>query len=233
MGDWEDINWWVQNRLQDLDFKARRQCSRSASQTADLNASGLPPLNYVCPSLKSLRMHNTSSCTQRRLDAEQAWQHHWPQPFYDDCLKCEGPVWATAPGTGTRGKGQCRWRIDPIWSISSPGNSPAPAVAAGDLTKCRNRSSKGWTRPGEYAGSPLVLISAYRCRQLNMLVGGSTHSSHLKGLAVDIAVGGSGMRYAIHRTLMQAGFNRFGLGTDFIHVDADPDKPQGVEWLYQ
>ena len=89
------------------------------------------------------------------------------------------------------------------------------------------------TRPGNMQGSlrvdqPLPLPTT-QCPG----GGFAPSSSHLKGLAVDIAVGGGSMRYAIRQALMQAGFDRFGLGPDFIHVDADTDKPQQVEWLYQ
>jgi hypothetical protein len=32
--------------------------------------------------------------------------------------------------------------------------------------------------------------------------------------------------------LMNAGFSRFGIGHNFIHVDLDEDKTQGVIWTY-
>ena len=31
---------------------------------------------------------------------------------------------------------------------------------------------------------------------------------------------------------MEAGFSRFGIGHNFIHVDIDEDKIQGVIWTY-
>ena len=82
------------------------------------------------------------------------------------------------------------------------------------------------------AGVPFVLTAAYRCRAYNAQSGGPPQSSHLKGLAVDIALGGGRMRFLIRQALMQSGFSRFGTGPDFIHVDADPDKPDRVEWIY-
>jgi hypothetical protein len=31
---------------------------------------------------------------------------------------------------------------------------------------------------------------------------------------------------------MEAGFNRIGISSTFIHVDNDPSKPEDVIWLY-
>ena len=33
-------------------------------------------------------------------------------------------------------------------------------------------------------------------------------------------------------SLIRAGFKRIGIGSTFIHVDLDLDKPQNVFWLY-
>ena len=59
----------------------------------------------------------------------------------------------------------------------------------------------------------------------------SAKSSHLKGLAADIACNNS-TRYNILESLLKVGFNRIGIGSTFIHVDIDPDKPPFTIWTY-
>jgi len=82
------------------------------------------------------------------------------------------------------------------------------------------------------AGVPFVLTSAWRCYQHNLDVGGKETSSHLFGLAVDIAVTNSRDRYKIVNALLNVGFTRIGIGKDFIHVDMDNTKDAEVIWLY-
>lgn len=60
----------------------------------------------------------------------------------------------------------------------------------------------------------------------------SKNSSHLKGCAADISVLDSKTRFKIIDALLSAGFSRIGIADTFIHVDNDPDKPQGVIWTY-
>ena len=85
----------------------------------------------------------------------------------------------------------------------------------------------------EALGMPLVVNSGYRCRLHNEEVGGSPSSSHLKGLAVDLKVPTSRIRFLLLRALLSSGIERIGLGKDFIHVDLDPDKPPKVAWHYE
>jgi uncharacterized protein YcbK (DUF882 family) len=82
------------------------------------------------------------------------------------------------------------------------------------------------------AAVPFTITSAVRCDHHNELVGGSDTSSHLSGLAVDIAATNSANRMKIIYGLMAAGFNRIGIAGDFIHVDVDHSKSSGVMWLY-
>jgi len=82
------------------------------------------------------------------------------------------------------------------------------------------------------AGTPFRLSSAFRCYIHNHEVGGSETSSHLKGMAVDISCVSSIDRYRIIGALLEAGFNRIGIGSDFIHADSDPAKPSHVIWTY-
>jgi uncharacterized protein YcbK (DUF882 family) len=60
----------------------------------------------------------------------------------------------------------------------------------------------------------------------------SRNSSHLKGLAADIACTDSVSRYIIIDALLKAGFNRIGIAKTFIHVDNDLDKAQNCIWTY-
>jgi len=82
------------------------------------------------------------------------------------------------------------------------------------------------------ANVPFVINSGYRCKKHNKEVRGKPTSSHLKGLAVDIMVKNSWMRYKILESFISAEFKRIGIGKGFIHVDADTDKPQETIWLY-
>jgi zinc D-Ala-D-Ala carboxypeptidase len=59
----------------------------------------------------------------------------------------------------------------------------------------------------------------------------SAKSSHLKGLAADIACDNS-TRYNILDSLLKVGFNRIGIANSFIHVDIDPDKTPFTIWTY-
>ena len=82
------------------------------------------------------------------------------------------------------------------------------------------------------AGVIFKITSGYRCPIKNRSVGGSSTSSHLKGLAADIAVPNSHMRYRILWGLLTAGFDRIGIGSNFIHADTDDSKVEGVIWDY-
>ena len=83
-----------------------------------------------------------------------------------------------------------------------------------------------------YAEVAFIVTSSIRCQAHNKAVGGSETSSHLKGLAVDIKCVTSYTRYQILTGLRQAGFNRLGVGPDFVHCDIDEDKPKNLMWVY-
>ena len=85
-----------------------------------------------------------------------------------------------------------------------------------------------------YAHVPFHLTSSIRCAKHNLRpeTGGTKTSSHLKGLAVDIACPSSYYRYRIIYGLRRAGFDRIGIGNNFIHVDKDMDKPRELMWTY-
>lgn len=84
----------------------------------------------------------------------------------------------------------------------------------------------------EIAGVPFVINSGFRCPDHNKEIGGSETSSHLKGLAVDIHIAGSRMRYKIVEALLAVGLARVGIGDNFIHVDNDHEKDEKVIWTY-
>jgi len=91
----------------------------------------------------------------------------------------------------------------------------------------------------EVAGVPFDITSGCRCEKHNVEKGGEPDSSHLPlksnafyCTAVDILTVNSAERYTILRALIMVGFNRIGLGKDFIHVDIDPHKIQNRFWHY-
>ncbi len=83
-----------------------------------------------------------------------------------------------------------------------------------------------------FANAPFVITSGYRCPKHNAAVGGKMNSSHLKGLAADIRVQSSGNRFTVIEGLIKAGFERIGIGREFVHVDMDGSKPQRLIWVY-
>ena len=83
----------------------------------------------------------------------------------------------------------------------------------------------------EIAGIPFKITSGYRTKTHNKEVGGVPNSSHLIGVASDIAVSSGSERYTILNALIKAGFKRIGVAKTFIHCDTDPNKPNSV-WTY-
>tara|TARA_B100001093_G_scaffold511423_1_gene579232 strand:+ start:1211 stop:1564 length:354 start_codon:yes stop_codon:yes gene_type:complete len=84
----------------------------------------------------------------------------------------------------------------------------------------------------EHSGVPYVINSGFRTPEHNAKVGGVSGSSHLTGWAADIRADSSNRRFLVLRGLLAAGFNRVGIGQNFIHVDCDPSKAGNVSWLY-
>ena len=83
------------------------------------------------------------------------------------------------------------------------------------------------------------ITSGYRCPNKQKLLkehGYETAkgvSPHEKGVAVDILATSGRERHTILSTLMAEKFNRFGIGSNFIHVDADGDRSPNVIWHYK
>ena len=84
----------------------------------------------------------------------------------------------------------------------------------------------------EIYGKPIRVTSGYRTESHNRKVGGVSSSSHLKGLAIDVACVKSDDRFKMLNALLEVGFNRIGVAGTFIHVDIDKDKSQNVIWTY-
>lgn len=82
------------------------------------------------------------------------------------------------------------------------------------------------------AGIPFRINSGFRSKSHNAYIGGSKYSSHCYGYAVDIHCTDSRSRSILIDSLRKAGFNRFGIGDTFVHVDNDPEKDANVIWLY-
>jgi uncharacterized protein YcbK (DUF882 family) len=84
----------------------------------------------------------------------------------------------------------------------------------------------------EFAGVPFKITSGFRTPEHSHAIGSNDKSSHCKGLAADIACGGSRERMEIIIALLTVGFDRIGIGDGFIHVDADVEKDEAVIWTY-
>ena len=84
---------------------------------------------------------------------------------------------------------------------------------------------------------PIRITSGYRTKKYNESLSArgykaSPNSSHLKGLAADIACTSSVDRYHLINCLLDVGFKRIGIANTFIHVDIDTEKANEVIWTY-
>ena len=92
-------------------------------------------------------------------------------------------------------------------------------------------------RARDAAGVPFKITSGFRTPEYNIDLkkrgyAVARNSSHLKGLAADIAVTSSANRLIILESLLFVGFRRVGIGKGFLHVDLDFSKSQDVVWVY-
>ncbi len=82
------------------------------------------------------------------------------------------------------------------------------------------------------AGIPFKINSGFRTVARNqMLPGAKSNSSHLKGMAADIACVDSISRLKIITAALSVGFRRVGVHSKFIHIDNDDTKPAAC-WVY-
>ena len=85
---------------------------------------------------------------------------------------------------------------------------------------------------------PIKISSGYRCDSHNKAVGGSDNSSHLRGLACDIAISSSSEAFILMRALIvsnrfkRIGYGKMNSGELVLHVDIDSSKVQEVLWGY-
>ncbi len=79
---------------------------------------------------------------------------------------------------------------------------------------------------------PFVITSGSRCQKHNNIIKGSIKSAHLSGQAVDIQVVNSKKRFLLINQLLKLGFNRIGIGKDFIHVDCKNQNGKYNTWVY-
>jgi uncharacterized protein YcbK (DUF882 family) len=85
----------------------------------------------------------------------------------------------------------------------------------------------------EFSGVPIIITSGYRCAAHNAtLPDASPNSAHLTGEAADFFVSGNKDRFKFIEAIAFYGPVRYGLGSDFIHVDVSSSLPTEVCWLY-
>jgi zinc D-Ala-D-Ala carboxypeptidase len=86
----------------------------------------------------------------------------------------------------------------------------------------------------ELAGIPFKINSGYRTLKHNTAVGGVKNSSHtnIPCNAADIHIKDSASRYKIIQSAIKVGFNRIGIGKNFIHLDTDKKKSPNIIWHY-
>ena len=90
-------------------------------------------------------------------------------------------------------------------------------------------------------GRPMVITSHFRTPEHNAKVGGSTHSAHLEGRAVDVSVSGPDA-YRLAKMAFQHGFTGVGIKqhgaypSRFIHLDDcqnSDERPRPRLWTYR
>ena len=82
------------------------------------------------------------------------------------------------------------------------------------------------------SGVPMRVTSGWRSKETNDALEHSVpNSSHLKGIAVDIACDNGIDRQKIIAAAIKNKCYRIGVGKTFLHLDCDPDKNASI-WLY-
>lgn len=101
----------------------------------------------------------------------------------------------------------------------------------GSGKKMQNSTLALLDRARTIAGIPFFIVSGYRTASHNEEVGGVQNSAHTRGYGVDIRTGPETQKIII-KALIQAGFKRIGIGSNFVHADNDPAKPSPTAWGY-
>ena len=129
----------------------------------------------------------------------------------------------------------------------------------GDLSKnfssyefqCRCGCGRGKMSPSlieqlqmarEILGTSIDVESGIRCAGHNKKIGGVPGSAHVPAdlndnegevsHAVDLRVLSSSKRFALYDGARAAGISRIGIGRNFLHLDNDTRKPDGVAFDY-
>lgn len=79
---------------------------------------------------------------------------------------------------------------------------------------------------------PFYINSGIRTAAHNKEVGGVDSSAHVRGFAADIKVADSLQRYTLIQYALNAGIQRIGIGSAFVHLDLDPTLPAPRIWTY-
>lgn len=79
-----------------------------------------------------------------------------------------------------------------------------------------------------YAGIPFKITSGVRTKEQNAKVGGVSNSSHLAGLAADIAAATSAQKYNVVKGAIQADIPRIIVYAAHVHLDDDRTKPYPI-----
>lgn len=97
---------------------------------------------------------------------------------------------------------------------------------------CCSASLRRLERLREVVNEPLILTSAYRTPAHERANGRSGKSAHTLGCAFDISCTTDALRYKIVTAAIKVGFNRIGIGKNFVHVDDSNVHTQMRIWTY-
>lgn len=84
----------------------------------------------------------------------------------------------------------------------------------------------------EIVREPLYVNSGFRCVKHNEEVGGKATSAHLLGEACDLKAGSGAFKYVLLKAAYRCGFERIGIGSNFIHLDVSQILPRPTIWTY-
>jgi len=86
---------------------------------------------------------------------------------------------------------------------------------------------------------PFRVTSGFRCAEYQLDLKSRGYetargvSPHEKGVAGDISVSNDSTRWKIIDSLFGVGFNRIGIGSNFVHADRDLDRNSNRIWYYK
>ena len=79
---------------------------------------------------------------------------------------------------------------------------------------------------------PIKVNSAKRCVAHNEAVGGAQNSAHITGEAVDLSAVTAREKYELVTHALLLGFQRIGVGDNFVHMDVSMKLPHPALWSY-